>query len=62
MKNYTVVVSETLRREIVVKANDYMDALRQVEDMWAGEEFVLNADDFDEVEFMEMSTGNCYCV
>lgn len=62
MSNYTVVATEVLRREIVVEANNYMDALNQVEDMWTCEDFVLDASDFDYVEFKERSTGHFRCV
>ena len=62
MSNYTVVVTEVLRREIVVEANNYMDALNQVEDMWTCEDFTLTDRDFDYVGFMEKSTGHFRCI
>lgn len=62
MKNYTVVVTEYLTREVIVEAENYTDALDKVEEMWKGAELVLTADDFAEVEFREVSSGCGYYI
>lgn len=51
MKKFDVEIVETLARTITVEAKDEIDARSLVEEMYRGEEIVLDSDDFVEVEF-----------
>ena len=51
MKTFDVEIKETLARTITVEAEDEIDARSLVEEMYRGEEIVLDSDDFVEVEF-----------
>lgn len=48
---YQIKITEYLSRIIEVEADDEVDARLLAEEMYCGEEVVLNADDFDDVEF-----------
>lgn len=45
---YRVVVIETLKREVVVNAEDVFDAEEIVQKMYDREEIILTAEDFDD--------------
>lgn len=46
MKKYTVVITETLKRKVVVEANNERGALGLVELQWNNGEHTLDYDDF----------------
>ena len=48
---YQVKITEYLSKIIEVEADDEVDAILLVEEMYCGEEIVLDAMDFDDVEF-----------
>lgn len=47
MDEYTVEITETLRREVKVKADDVDEALDKVKMMYQNSEVVLGEQDFD---------------
>jgi hypothetical protein len=51
MRTFDVEVKETFARTITVKAEDEVDARDIVEDMYRGEEIILDYSDFVLVEF-----------
>jgi hypothetical protein len=51
MRLFDVEIVETLARTITVKAEDEVDARDIVEDMYRGEEIILDYSDFVLVEF-----------
>lgn len=51
MKTYTITVTETLIKDIEVKARSAEMALQMVRDGHKNSEYVLTADDFDDVRF-----------
>lgn len=50
-KKYKVTITETLKRVVEVEAKDEMDAIQQVSDGWRDSKYILNADDFVDVDF-----------
>lgn len=48
---YQVKITEYLSKIIEVEADDEIDARLLVEEMYCGEEVVLDSNDFDDVEF-----------
>jgi hypothetical protein len=52
MRTFDVEVIETLARIITVKAQDEVDARDIVEEMYRGEEIILDSGDFVQVEFI----------
>lgn len=46
MKEFEVIITETLQRKVKVKASDEKDARAKVFDMYDNEEIVLNDNDF----------------
>jgi hypothetical protein len=51
MKTFDVEIKETFARTITVKAQDEVDARDIVEEMYRGEEIILDYSDFVLVEF-----------
>jgi hypothetical protein len=51
MKTFDVEIKEILARTITVKAEDEIDARSLVEEMYRGEEIILDYSDFVLVEF-----------
>lgn len=51
MKKYNVIISETLRKSIEVSAESSEEAEQKVNDSWHNSGIILDADDFDRVEF-----------
>ena len=49
---YKVRVVEVVSRVVEVEADDEIDARLLVEEMYRGEEIVLDADDFDYTDFL----------
>ncbi len=52
MRTFDVEIIETLARTITVKAQDEVDARDIVEEMYRGEEIILDSEDFVQVEFI----------
>jgi hypothetical protein len=48
---YKVRIIETLSRVVEVEADDEMDALNKVEDMYCDSEVILDSEDFDFVDY-----------
>lgn len=46
MKEFEVLITETLQRKIKVQASDFKDAQNKVRELYLREEIVLSADDF----------------
>lgn len=57
MRKFDVEIIETLSRIITVEAEDELDAKLLVDEMYRGEEIVLDADDFQFVEFITLDYG-----
>ena len=51
MDEYKVEIKETLSRTILVVANSELDAVDIVETQYADQDIVLDASDFQDVEF-----------
>lgn len=51
MGKYTIVITEMLKKSINIEAENYVDALDKVENMYREGKIILSADDFDEVKF-----------
>ena len=56
-KTYRVAITETLRRVVTVEAADEDDAHQKVSDAWHNTEYILEADDFEGVEFYVLGEG-----
>lgn len=50
-KNYTVTITEILRREVTVKAKNIMDAQNKAETDYYSGKYILDADDYVESLF-----------
>ena len=51
MREYSVTITETLRKTVTVEAESMAEAEQMVNDAWHNSEYILDADDFQEVEF-----------
>ena len=51
MQEFEVVITETLRMKVVVEAEDYEEAEQIVLDNWLNGEYILDADNFVDVQF-----------
>ena len=51
MKEYKVLITETLQKAVIVGAESEQEAHRRVSDAWKNAEYTLGADDFQGVEF-----------
>ena len=51
MSKYVVCVTETLEREVEVEADNDLDALFKVRELYDDEKIVLDADDLTDREF-----------
>lgn len=54
MKKFDIEIFEILSRVITVEAEDELEARLLVKEMYRGEEIVLDADDFQSVEFITL--------
>lgn len=54
MKEFLINIRETLERQVKVNAETAEEAIRVVEEQYRHQEHVLNAEDFTDVEFLEM--------
>ena len=57
MKEYKVLITETLQKAVIVGAESEQEAHRRVSDAWKNAEYTLGADDFQGVEFHIESKG-----
>lgn len=48
---FKVTITETLRRTVEVEANDPGDAEQMVSDGWHNSKYILDSEDFTDVEF-----------
>lgn len=53
---YGVRIVESLARTVVVEADSYEDAVEKVSDIYKNGAVVLDAEDFDDVDFEESAT------
>ncbi len=51
MKEYKVLITETLQKAVIVEAASEQEAHRRVSDAWKNAEYTLGTDDFQGVEF-----------
>jgi Uri superfamily endonuclease len=51
MREYDVTITETLRKTVTVEAESMAEAEQKINDAWHNSEYILDADDFVEVEF-----------
>lgn len=50
-RRFKVTITETLRRTVEVEADDQHEAEQIVSDDWHNSKYILDADDFHDVEF-----------
>ena len=58
MKNYQVVITETLKMRVDIEADSPEEAELLANDRWRNSEFILDADCFDGVEFNTVKDRN----
>ena len=46
MKEHTVIITETLQKEVVVEAKTSREALKVAKEKWDNGDYILDADDF----------------
>ena len=51
MKEYKVLITETLQKTVIVEAGSEAEAHTRVSDAWKNAEYILDADNFQGVEF-----------
>lgn len=51
MKNYQVVITETLKMKVDIEADSPKEAEEIAHDKWRNSEYILDAECFDGVEF-----------
>ncbi len=51
MREYDVTITEILRKTVTVEAESMAEAEQMVNDAWHNSEYILDADDFQEVQF-----------
>ena len=50
-RKYTVTITETLKMNVEVEAEDEFEAEQIVSDRWHNSEYILDADNFTNVDF-----------
>ena len=58
MKEYKVLITETLQKTVLVEAETEQEAHRRVSDAWKNSEYILDADSFQGVEFHVTGEAN----
>ena len=58
MKFYKVLITETLQRAVIVEAKSEAEAHDRAEDAWKNTEVILDAEDFQGVEFFVLGESN----
>jgi len=51
LREFEVTITETLKMKVTVEAKDRLEAEQIVSDKWRDSEYILDADDFIDVEF-----------
>ena len=51
MKEYKVIITETLQKEVYIEADDEQAAINQAQKKYKNIDYILDADDFVDVEF-----------
>ena len=51
MKNYDVIITETLQRTVLIEANNRDEAERIAKEKWRKSEYILDENDFKSVEY-----------
>lgn len=51
MKQYKVLVTETFQKLVSIEAESAEDARQRAEDAWRNTEYLLDIDDFKDVDF-----------
>ena len=51
MKEYKVLITETLQKTVIVEAASEQEAHKRASDAWKNAEYILNEDNFQGVEF-----------
>ncbi|EFE90440.1 hypothetical protein GCWU000341_02941 [Oribacterium sp. oral taxon 078 str. F0262] len=59
MKEYDVMIKETLQRKVTVEAKSRYEAEQMVTDAWNHQDYVLGAEDFTEVSFDTVEEREC---
>ena len=57
-KEFRINIRETLETQVTVEAENKEDALREVEKRWKNGEYILDADNFQRVDFWEDEAGD----
>lgn len=57
MKDYDVVITETLKKTVTVQAENPDEALQRASDAWHRGEYILDADAFQGVDFQNAPAG-----
>ena len=58
MKEYKVLITETLQKAVIVGAESEQEAHRRVSDAWKNAEYTVSTDDFQGVEFHVLSEAD----
>lgn len=63
MREYDITIIETLKKKVTVEAESQEEAERLVNDRWHNSEYILDADDFQDVQFesAESTVEISYC-
>ena len=57
MKQYKVLVTETFQKLVAIEAESAEDARQRAEDAWRNTEYILDIDDFQDVNFHVVEMG-----
>ena len=57
MKQYKVLVTETFQKLVAIGAESAEDARQRAEDAWRNTEYILDIDDFQDVNFHVVEMG-----
>ena len=57
MKQYKVLVTETFQKLVAIEAESAEDARQRAEDAWRNTEYLLDIDDFKDVDFHVVEMG-----
>ena len=58
MKEYTVTIRETSEMQVIVEAHSRQEAKAKVKAAWESGDYVLDAEHFQGVEFIQLKTFN----
>ena len=57
MRQYKVLVTETFQKLVAIEAESAEDARQRAEDAWRNTEYILDIDDFQDVNFHVVEMG-----